>query len=166
MQESFPIVTAPAKANIPSEEIYGFSISHSSEIICNCLNNNSVSYPDGSWRINQNLLKIWFAINEYGNLAIFDRPEIPIETVNINWSQIPAGKLEQFQKTSNSICTAPNQTGMLNNPPKKFSDEYCVSLADWDASLFKTISVERTEEPKYMAELAAFLATDKAGFIN
>lgn len=140
----------------------------------NCLENNSslhqlsredFSYPNGSWFLKPNLNTIHNAINDFDDFWKLKKINFSTKTFKFNWSQIPVGKLEQ-RRTSNSICTAPTQIVMLNNPPQKFSDEYCVSLADWDASGFKTVSVNRTDKPKYVAAQAVFLAYDEADFIN
>lgn len=190
MQESFPIVTAPARVNFPPKKSDLFCINNASEIIYNgnnlsrypsddrfgamhCDNSNThqvtredFSYPDGSWLLKSNLLTIHIAITAFDDFEIFDSRGSAERDVNIDRSRTTGCKLERNQKLSNTNTTAPIQIDMLNNPPNKFSDEYCVYLADWDASCFKTISVDETEKPRYVAAQVAFLASDEAGFIN
>ncbi|MEI8131319.1 MAG: SDR family NAD(P)-dependent oxidoreductase [Leptolinea sp.] len=68
--------------------------------------------------------------------------------------------------TVNAICPGPIQTEMLHNTHQKLADENCVSLAEWNASVLKTIPVGRFGLPEEVAALVAFLASDEAGFIN
>jgi 3-oxoacyl-[acyl-carrier protein] reductase len=55
---------------------------------------------------------------------------------------------------------------MLRSTHQKLADDNGVTLAEWDASVLKTIPVGRFGEPGDVAALVAFLASDEAGFIN
>jgi 3-oxoacyl-[acyl-carrier protein] reductase len=55
---------------------------------------------------------------------------------------------------------------MLRSTHQKLADEHGITLADWDASVLQTIPVGRFGQPGDVAALAAFLASDEAGFIN
>ena len=68
--------------------------------------------------------------------------------------------------TVNAICPGPIRTDMLRNTHQKLADENSVTLADWDASVLKTIPVGRFGKPEDVAALVAFLASDDASFIN
>lgn len=75
-------------------------------------------------------------------------------------------ELGQSGITANAICPGAIRTDMLHSTHQKLADEHHVTLADWDASVLKTIPVGRFGEPENVAALAAFLASDEAGFIN
>ncbi|MDZ4159750.1 MAG: SDR family oxidoreductase, partial [Anaerolineaceae bacterium] len=75
-------------------------------------------------------------------------------------------ELGQSGITANAICPGPTWTDMHRSVHQKHADEHHVTLADWDASVLKTIPVGRFGEPEDVAALAAFLASDEAGFIN
>lgn len=81
-------------------------------------------------------------------------------------TRVLAIELGQNGITVNAICPRPIQTKMLCNTHQKLADEYSVSLAEWDASVLKTIPVGRFGKPEDMAARVAFLASDEAGFIN
>ena len=68
--------------------------------------------------------------------------------------------------TANAICPGPIATDMLKNTHQKLADEFGVTLAEWDAQVLETIPVGRFGKPADIAALAAFLASEEAGFIN
>lgn len=75
-------------------------------------------------------------------------------------------ELGQNGITANAICPGPIDTDMLRSTHQKLADDNGVTLAEWDASVLKTIPVGRFGEPGDVAALVAFLASDEAGFIN
>jgi len=68
--------------------------------------------------------------------------------------------------TANAICPGPIRTEMLKNTHQKLADEHGLTLAEWDARVLETIPTGRYGETEDVAALAAFLASDEAGFIN
>ncbi len=68
--------------------------------------------------------------------------------------------------TANAICPGPIQTEMLRSTHQNLAEDHGVTLADWDARVLETIPVGRFGQPADVAALAAFLASDEAGFIN
>jgi len=68
--------------------------------------------------------------------------------------------------TANAICPGPIATDMLKSTHQTLAEEFGVTLAEWDAEVLKTIPVGRFGRPADIAALAAFLASDEAGFIN
>ncbi len=68
--------------------------------------------------------------------------------------------------TANAICPGPIATDMLKNTHQTLADEFGVTLEDWDAKVLETIPVGRFGKPEDIAALAAFLASEEAGFIN
>ena len=68
--------------------------------------------------------------------------------------------------TANAICPGPIRTEMLRRTHQSLAEENGVSVAEWDAGVLKTIPAGRFGEPEDVAALAAFLASEEAGFIN
>jgi NAD(P)-dependent dehydrogenase (short-subunit alcohol dehydrogenase family) len=68
--------------------------------------------------------------------------------------------------TANAICPGPIQTEMLRSTHQSLAEKHGVTLADWEARVLETIPVGRFGQPADVAALAAFLASDEAGFIN
>ena len=68
--------------------------------------------------------------------------------------------------TANAICPGPIATDMLKSTHQTLADEFGVTLEDWDAKVLETIPVGRFGKPEDIAALAAFLASEEAGFIN
>lgn len=68
--------------------------------------------------------------------------------------------------TVNAICPGPVQTEMLRNTYQALADEFNVTLEDWYAQVLQTIPVGRFGQPEDVAALAAFLASEDAGYIN
>jgi hypothetical protein len=122
---------------------------------------NTFSYPDGSWFFLANLLTIHHAPKDNSKVGIFIRTEISTNPFITDWPRILTGS-----SIRNIQVVEQNLSGMVFPPLKKLSNEFCVSLADWGASLFKTISVELFGKPKDLAAQAAFLTSAGAGFIN
>ncbi|MGQ9841150.1 MAG: SDR family NAD(P)-dependent oxidoreductase [Anaerolineae bacterium] len=68
--------------------------------------------------------------------------------------------------TANAICPGPISTEMLRNTYQHLADLNGVTLAQWEAKILEDIPVGRFGRPADVAALAAFLASDEAGFIN
>lgn len=100
------------------------------------------------------------------DVEMFARNNCSTKVTVLGSTQTLTVKLGQNEITSNAICHGTIQTEMLRNTHQKLADENCVSLADWDASVSKTIPVGQFNEPEDVAALVAFLASDEADFIN
>jgi NAD(P)-dependent dehydrogenase (short-subunit alcohol dehydrogenase family) len=68
--------------------------------------------------------------------------------------------------TVNAICPGPIRTEMLKSTYQTLANEFHMSLQDWEAKVLETIPVGRFGDPAEVAALAAFLASEEAGFIN
>ncbi|NPV85104.1 MAG: SDR family oxidoreductase [Anaerolineae bacterium] len=68
--------------------------------------------------------------------------------------------------TANAICPGPIETDMLRHTYQTLADQNRVSLEEWRENVRRTIPVGRFGKPDEVAALAAFLASDEAGFIN
>lgn len=84
----------------------------------------------------------------------------------VGLSRALAAELGPHGITVNAICPGPIDTGMLARTYQNLADAYGVTLEAWYDRVLETIPVARFGRPEDVAGLAAYLASDEAGFVN
>lgn len=83
-----------------------------------------------------------------------------------NWSKTMANELGQFNITVNNVLPGATNTGRLQSIAEAKSSKTNESVADIFGGMAKASPMKRIAEPKEVAEAIAFLASDRASYIN
>ena len=83
-----------------------------------------------------------------------------------NWSKTMANELGQFNITVNNVLPGATNTGRLQSIAEAKSNKTSESVEDIFGSMAKASPMKRIAEPSEVAEAIAFLASDRASYIN
>lgn len=83
-----------------------------------------------------------------------------------NWSKTLANELGQFNITVNNVLPGATNTGRLQSIAEAKSTKTNESVEDIFGSMAKDSPMKRIAEPSEIAEAIAFLASDRASYIN
>lgn len=83
-----------------------------------------------------------------------------------NWSKTMANELGQFNITVNNVLPGATNTGRLQSIAEAKSTKTSESVENIFGSMAKESPMKRIAEPSEVAEAIAFLASDRASYIN
>ncbi len=83
-----------------------------------------------------------------------------------NWSKTLANELGEFNITVNNVLPGATNTGRLNSIAESKAGKSGQSVDDVLAAMAKLSPMQRIAEPNEVAEAIAFLASDRASYIN
>lgn len=83
-----------------------------------------------------------------------------------NWSKTLANELGQYNITVNNVLPGATNTGRLNSIAESKAGKTNQSAEEVLGEMAKQAPMQRIAEPKEIAEAIAFLASDRASYIN
>lgn len=83
-----------------------------------------------------------------------------------NWSKTLANELGQFNITVNNVLPGATNTGRLNSIAESKAEKVNKSAEEVLSDMAKQSPMQRIAQPEEVAEAIAFLASDRASYIN